>query len=254
MMIAAQIDQPLMVPSCTSIISTAPTSSLSAIGSSMRPRVDCCSQMRAKYPSSQSVTPANTNSEKADQRATSPSRKNRQATSAGTAATPQPSVPAGGRHDGGHGHDDAGSESSGVVARFTGPDGKDAGFVRLKLHDDKGDLEIWIARDAKFAEPFDLPLDSKVTVTFVDKGGKSVELRVRNRDQNEDEEGKATVRGGRTNYFIFPGDSGQDASWLKGVAFLATVKVGFEADGKSQVTPAFVLRPHSHGDGHDHAH
>ena len=48
MTMAAQIDHPLMVLSCTSIISAAPTMSLSAMGSSMRPSVDCCSQARAR--------------------------------------------------------------------------------------------------------------------------------------------------------------------------------------------------------------
>lgn len=155
-------------------------------------------------------------------------------------------------HDNGQGHDHGGS-SKGVVARLTGPDGADAGFVELKLHDDKGDLELWIAKDAKFEKPFDLPLDAKVAVTLVDKTNRTVDLRARNRDKNEDENGKANVREGKTNYFIFPGDSGADASWLKGADFLSTTKVSFQADGKEYATPAFVLKPHTHGDhGHDH--
>jgi len=51
---------------------------------------------------------------------------------------------------------------------------------------------------------------------------------------------------------IFPGDTGEDASWLKGADFLATVKVAFTADGKEYASSAFVLRPHTHGDGHAH--
>jgi len=150
---------------------------------------------------------------------------------------------------GGHDHDAGGGD--GVLARFTQGDEK-VGYLRLKLHDDKGDLELWLARDAELAQPFDLPLDSTITVTFTDKGNKTTTLRVRNRDKNEDEDGKATVRDGKTNYFIFPGDTGEDASWLKGADFLATVKVAFTADGKEYASSAFVLRPHTHGDGHAH--
>jgi hypothetical protein len=154
-------------------------------------------------------------------------------------------------HGHGHGHEH-GEADDGVVARLTDAAGKDVGFVRLKLHDDKGDLELWLARDAKLTTPFDIPPETKITVTFADKGGRTVALRVRNRDKNEDEAGKPNVRDGKTNYFIFPGDSGEDASWLKGAGFMATVKVSFESDGKPFTTPAFVLRPHTHGPDHSH--
>lgn len=160
--------------------------------------------------------------------------------------------PAPPKKDTGHGHDHGPGASAGVVARLTDPAGKDAGYVRLKLHDDKGDLEIWIAQDATISKPFDLSLDTKITVTFVDQGNRAVQLRVRNREKNEDEDGKPTARDGKTNYFIFPGDSGEDASWLKGAEFVATVKVSFESEGKAYSTPSFVLRPHTHGDGHSH--
>lgn len=155
---------------------------------------------------------------------------------------------------GGHGHDHGHEEGGkGVVSKFSGPDGADAGHLELKLHDDKGDLELWLARDEKFAVPFDLPLDTKVTITFLDKDGRTVELAVRNRDRNEDEDGKPTVREGKTNYFIFPGGSGQDASWLKGEGFVARVRVSFEAAGKAYKSSNFDLRPHTHGEhGHQH--
>ena len=47
-MIAANSDQPLMVSSAASISRQAETSSLSAIGSSMRPSLDCWPQERAR--------------------------------------------------------------------------------------------------------------------------------------------------------------------------------------------------------------
>jgi hypothetical protein len=157
-------------------------------------------------------------------------------------------------HGPGNSHDHAAGDARGVFARLVDQDGKDAGFIELKLHDDKGDLELWIGRDAKIATPFDVPLDSRIKVLFSDKGNRTVELRVRNRDKNEDEEGKPTIRDGKTNYFIFPGDTKEDASWLKGETFSATTQVSVEADGKTYTTPNFVLRPHSHGSGHDHKH
>lgn len=150
---------------------------------------------------------------------------------------------------GGHDHDSGASD--GVLARITQGEEK-VGYLRLKLHDDKGDLELWLARDAELAQPFDLPLDATITVTFTDKGNKTVTLRVRNREKNEDEDGKANVRDGKTNYFIFPGNTGEDATWLKGADFLATVKVAFTADGNEYTTSPFVLRPHTHGDGNAH--
>lgn len=154
--------------------------------------------------------------------------------------------------DGGHAH--AGGGSDGVLARITQPGvDEQAGYLRLKLHDDKGDLELWLARDAELAEPLDLPLDATITVTFTDKGNRAVTLRVRNAEQNEDEDGTPTVRDGKTNYFIFPSDSGEDAAWLKGAGFLATVKVSYSVDGKEFSTSPFVLRPHTHGAG-DHSH
>lgn len=154
--------------------------------------------------------------------------------------------------DEGHGHDHDAGGSDGVVAQVLQGEEK-VGWLRLKLHDDKGDLELWLARDGEFAEPFDLPLDQTITVTFTDKESRTAELAARNREQNEDEDGTPTARDGKTNYFIFPGDRGADASWLKGADFLATVKVSFAADGKDYTTSQFVLRPHTHGAG-EHAH
>ncbi len=156
-------------------------------------------------------------------------------------------------HDHGAGHDHEGGASEGVVARITeAHTNEKVGYLRVKLHDDKGDLEAWLVRDADFSQPFDVPLDTPITVTFTDKGNRTAPLRVRNRDENEDEDGQANVRDGKTNYFIFPGDSGEDASWLEGADFLSTVKVSFSVGDKDYTTPLFVLRPHTHGDEHAH--
>lgn len=126
------------------------------------------------------------------------------------------------------------------------------GFAELKLHDDKGDLELWLAQDAAITQPLDLPLDAMITVAFPDLG-KSAELRVRNTDKNEDEDGTGNIRDGKTNYFIFPGASGADPSWLMG-NFRSTATIQFTADGASVSVAPFTLVPHTHGPGgHSHA-
>ena len=73
-----------------------------------------------------------------------------------------------------------------------------------------------------------------------------MELRVRNTDKNEDEAGQGNIRDGRTNYFIFPGDSGVDASFLVGRDFASEAVVAFAVDGTAHQTQVFVLRPHVH--------
>jgi hypothetical protein len=60
------------------------------------------------------------------------------------------------------------------------------------------------------------------------------------------------MRGGVTNYFIFPGDSGQDQSWLMGKDFKSSVTVSFTAHGKNYTSEVFTLIPHTHADGHAH--
>jgi hypothetical protein len=152
----------------------------------------------------------------------------------------------------GHGH--AHTPHDGVVAAVKDDSGQNAGFVELKLHDDKGDLELWLARDSNISQPFDIPASSTINVSFKDIPGKSATLAVRNTQRNEDEEGTANLRSGMTNYFIFPGDSGQDPSWLMGQQFRSTVQVSFTADGETYRSEEFVLIPHTHADGQGHAH
>ena len=70
---------------------------------------------------------------------------------------------------------------------------------------------------------------------------------VRNTDKNEDEEGVPNMRGGATNYFIFPGESGQDPEWLVGetvTSWRGTVIATFEVGGKAYTSEPFVLVPH----------
>ncbi len=140
-----------------------------------------------------------------------------------------------------HGH----GPHDGMVAALSDAAGAVRGHLELKLHDDKGDLEAWLYRDAGGTEPLDLPLDAQVVVRFPERGAE-VRLAVRDAEQNPDEDGTPTVRAGKTNYFIFPGATGADATWLMGASFQAPVEV--EVPGPDGVlrTERFTLRPHTH--------
>lgn len=120
------------------------------------------------------------------------------------------------------------------------------GFVELKLHDDKGDLELWVTKDEGGSQPLDLSLKTEVAVAFPELGSKAITLRVRNSEQNEDEDGKSNIRDNGTNYFIFPGETGADATFLMGKEFATETEVSFVVDGTSFTTGSFVLRPHAH--------
>ena len=143
----------------------------------------------------------------------------------------------------GHGHDHVEGPHSGVPATFKG---NENGHLELKLHDDKGDLELWLSQDAALTKPFDLPLTDSVEIEFIDVDGRKVTLRPRNTEKNEDEDGNPNIRSGKTNYFIYPSKDGQDASWLKGKAFQSIVIVHFTLDGKEFVSEEFILKPHVH--------
>jgi hypothetical protein len=154
----------------------------------------------------------------------------------------------GGDHDHGHAH----SPHDGVVAALRNSAGAGVGFVELKLHDDKGDLELWLAKDDGITQPLDLPVGSEVTAKFSEAEGKTAVLRARNKVQNEDEEGTPNLRDGMTNYFIFPGESGQDPRWLMGADFQSSVQLTAEVDGETYTSEEFVLVPHTHAGGHAH--
>ena len=141
----------------------------------------------------------------------------------------------------------------GMLAKFKDSSGKAIGFIELKLHDDKGDLELWIARDRGITKPFDIGATEKITVEFATAKEKSATLAVRNTGKNEDEDGHANMRGGNTNYFIFPGDTGVSAAWLQGTKFKSDVTISFSGSGTSYKTDSFMLIPHGHH-GHDHEH
>ncbi|MBK8975038.1 MAG: hypothetical protein IPM29_03865 [Planctomycetes bacterium] len=144
----------------------------------------------------------------------------------------------------GHGHEHVEGPHHGVPATFSG--GETKGYLELKLHDDKGDLELWLAEDAGRERPFDLPLDAVVEIEFVDVQGRKVTLRPRDTTTNEDEDGTPNIHDGKTHYFIFPSQDGEDASWLTGKEFQSIVIVRFSRGGQAFASEEFVLKPHSH--------
>ena len=199
------------------------------------------------------------------------------ATTSGTATpsdgsdhTHAPGEPSGHLHGEEHGHTHKGDEigpppvdvgpavhhgpNDGIVVRISRVDEPDFGFAEVKLHDDKGDIELWLARDRDMTEPFDLPIDAVLTVQFPDLQNRMIELRVRDKIANQDEAGTPTVREGKTNYFIFPGDTGADARWLRGASFSALARVTFVHGGQAHVSDDFSLVPHGHDGDHGHEH
>lgn len=115
------------------------------------------------------------------------------------------------------------------------------GTVEIKLHDDAGDLEVWLKSGGYEGDPWRLPTDTTLTLNFLALN-KSLTLAVRDQDRNEDESGASTIIEGNTNYFVFPGSTDEDASWLMGADFAAKVELRFE----EATTGSFVLRPHIH--------
>jgi hypothetical protein len=152
----------------------------------------------------------------------------------------------------GHGHEHGHSIHEGVQTALLDANGNAQGYVEVKLHDDKGDLELWIARDAALTEPIDLPTDAVVEIRFIDVGDRVAKLRIRDSVENPDEDGHPNLRDGRTNYFIYPGEDGEDSDWLKGADFSSIVVVSFELDGTAYESEEFVLVPHTHAKGEGH--
>jgi len=141
-------------------------------------------------------------------------------------------------------HPGAAPVQGGVMSVLEDADGEHVGFIELKLHDDAGDLELFLCKDGGMSEPLDFPASTTVTVTFASHDNRSVQLNVRNNDQNEDEDGNPTMRDGNTNYFIFPGESDQDPSFLVGEKFRSTTTVTFSSENKAYSAPPFILVPH----------
>ncbi len=122
-----------------------------------------------------------------------------------------------------------------------GAEGAQVGTAEIKLHDDAGDLEVWLTRGGHGGQPWRLPVDTALALRFSDLD-RDVVLAVRDRERNEDESGTPTIVDGTTDYFVFPGATDADASWLMGAEFAG--KVELRADDAT--TGSCVLRPHVH--------
>lgn len=131
--------------------------------------------------------------------------------------------------------------NSGFLFPVFDTEGKQSGTVEIKLHDDAGDLEVWLNKGGYEGAPWRLPLDTTLTLAFPSEG-KKINLAVRDTERNEDESGESTIFDGKTNYFVFPADTGVDASWLMGSEFAAKAELVFG----TETTGSFVLRPHVH--------
>ncbi len=147
-------------------------------------------------------------------------------------------------HDHDHGHEHG--RVVGVKALLKADDGSTVGHVELALHDDAGDLELRLTKDADGHEPLDLPLDTAIEVAIGEgAAARTVVLRARDTDTNPDESGATTVRSGKTNYFVFPGETGADASWLKGPSFRAPATLRVPS-ASGTWTASLTLVPHKH--------
>ncbi|MEM9283498.1 MAG: hypothetical protein AAGA96_16870 [Verrucomicrobiota bacterium] len=144
-----------------------------------------------------------------------------------------------------HVHANEGPNDGSLYPVFGG-DGEQVGTVEIKLHDDAGDIEVWLTSGGHGGPAWDLPTDSILILTFPHLK-KQVELAVRDSTENRDETGNVTVRDGGTNYFVFPGETGIDATWLMGKDFAAVAVLDLEAASTGEM----ILRPHIHPEGED---
>lgn len=136
--------------------------------------------------------------------------------------------------------------NSGFLQPVFDAEGTQVGTAEIKLHDDAGDVEVWLTHGGFGGEPWRLSVDTTLVLTFPDLE-QEVTLAVRDRVRNEDESGAATVVDATTNYFLFPGETGVDASWLMGEDFAALAELRIA----EATTGPFILRPHVHRENGD---
>ena len=136
--------------------------------------------------------------------------------------------------------------NSGFLQPVFNAAGEQIGTAEIKLHDDAGNLEVWLTQGGYGGDPWRVGVDTTLAMTFPDLE-REVTLAVRDQERNEDESGNVTILDGATNYFIFPGETGIDASWMMGPEFAARAELQID----ESTTGPFVLRPHVHREGYD---
>ena len=114
------------------------------------------------------------------------------------------------------------------------------GFLEACLDGATGALEMYLT-DLDHA-PLRVAQNAFFAVK-VPKFGRAVKLGLREPTENRDGSGTVTMVDGRTNYFVFPGTTGSDASWLTGLDWRASVEVRARADGRVIEAKPFVLVP-----------
>jgi signal transduction histidine kinase len=127
--------------------------------------------------------------------------------------------------------------------------GKKLCYVEIKLrnnNNDKADIELWTSHDKDFTQPFGLPLDSVIRLDFLGEYSRSIELKVRDTVKNVDQYGHSNIHNSQASYFIFPGQTAVDTSWLAGFDFRAPIRAQITHDGKTYNSNTFVLIPHNH--------
>ena len=132
----------------------------------------------------------------------------------------------------------------GLISSFYNSNGDLSGYLELKLHYVNGDLEVWLYSDRKFRKPFDIPVDSIIEVTMLDKSSKVVQLKMRDDRKKQEKNDNATIRANKTNYFLFFGNMEESNDWLKGKDFKSSVVVSFSYKDETYGSDIFNLVPH----------
>ena len=86
--------------------------------------------------------------------------------------------------------------------------GNQTGTIEIKLHDDAGDLEVWLKRGGYKGDPWLLPTATASHFPVLDR---NVSLAVRDQDRNEDESGRPPSSM-EIPITCFPGETESDAS------------------------------------------
>ena len=133
----------------------------------------------------------------------------------------------------------------GLISSFYNTNGNLSGYLELKLHYVTGDLEVWLYRDRKFRKPFNVPIDSTINVTMLDKSSKVVQLKMPDNRKKQDKDDNATIRDNKTNYFTFSGNIRASRNdWLKEKDFKSSVVVSFSHNNETYGSDIFTLIPH----------
>ena len=89
-------------------------------------------------------------------------------------------------HDHSHGHSPGIGKNHGILAPYNSADGE-SGYLEVKLHDDKGDIELWMFTKKDGDTPTDFALETVPSITFKSLDNKVISLAPRDLTDNKDE-------------------------------------------------------------------